>query len=191
MTLKHILAAAAAATLLAAPAFAKTADKPIGVSATADYAKAVSAVCTILSPRDQASGLAYFLAALGSDKKPTKEATDVFCGGFKAAFPLTSAEADAVLTATAAAGGAPAPMKKDKDKDKDKKPPGGGGGGGGDTTVRVKIKIFGIEFEIEVEKKKDETASSGSEEGEGTAGSEDGSDSSTPSGETPPFNPRP
>ena len=82
MTSRHVFAAAAAATMLAAPAFAKT----IEVSATADYARAVSAACTILSPRDQASGLAYFLAALGSDKKPTKDATETFCGGFKTAF---------------------------------------------------------------------------------------------------------
>lgn len=186
MTLKKFLAAAAAGLLMAAPAFAKSADKPVQVTASEDYAKAVSAVCTILSPRDQASGLVYFLTALGSDKKPTKEATEAFCNGFKAAFPLTSAEADAVLTATAAAGGAPAPMKKDKDKDK--KPP---GGGDGDTSVRVKIKIFGIEFEIEVEKKKDtSTSSSSGDDGETGSGDSGSEGSPAPDSGTPPFNPR-
>ena len=139
----------AAATLSAVLATAHAAQPDtVVMTSTDDYARTVSAVCTVMAPRDQAAALGYFLKAAAVDKKPTKDATDTFCGAFKTALPLTAAEANTVLDTTAAAGGAPAPMKKKKDKDKPPPPPPADGGGGG-RYFHIKVKIFGIEFELE------------------------------------------
>ncbi len=162
---------------------------PIVMTATDEYANTVAAVCTVMSPRDQASGLAYFLKAAGVDKKPTREATETFCGAFKTALPLSAAEANAVLDATDAAGGAPAPMKKKKDKDKPPPPPPPPGGGGGDRYFHIKVKIFGIEFELE-RGDKDTASSSSSGDGDDAGDGDTSGNGGDLTGDTPPFNPR-
>jgi hypothetical protein len=163
--------------------------KTVEMTATEDYAKTVSAVCTVKSPRDAASGLSYFLKAAGVDKEPTKEGTGAFCDAFKVAYPLDAAGAVAVLKETEQAGGAPAPMGKKK-KDKDKPPP-GGGGGGGETDIKIHFKFGPIEFDIEVHKKPKESEGAGTPAG-GDSGSS-GGDGGTPGGDNnpPPYNPGP
>ena len=179
----------AAVSVLALASASNAAEKPaepVAMSAVEDYAKTVSAVCTVMSPRDQASGLAFFLNAAGVDKKPTKEATDKFCGAFKEGFPLGAAEAKAVLVATSEAGGAPAPLKKKKDKDKP--PPADGGGGKGPGYFHLKIKILGNEFEIEIGRKTDPGST---QPAEGGASGGSGGDGGTASNDPPPYNPGP
>lgn len=180
----RVLAAIAAIALM--PAATAAEAETIRLYATTDYAKTVSAVCTVLSPRDMASGLVYFLKAAEVDKKPTAEATTAFCDGFKAAFPLKPDEARAVLDATADAGGAPSPQRKKK-KDKDPPPPpppDNGGGGGNGKYVHIKIKLLGFEFEIEVGQKNPPATEPGDGGGDGGDGG-----SGRPDSNPPPYNP--
>lgn len=183
---RGILLAALAAISVSVPTAAAKSSEPIQMSATTDYAKTVSAVCTVMPLRNAAAGLVYFLNAAGVEKKPTVEATTAFCDGFKGAFPLSEAEARSVLTATADAGGAPSPQRKKKDKDKDPPPPsGGGGGGGGNKYFHLKIKLFGQEFEIEIGQKNPPATEPAGGEGGGSGGGSGG----TPDSNPPPYNP--
>ncbi|BCW90965.1 hypothetical protein sos41_41420 [Alphaproteobacteria bacterium SO-S41] len=179
------LAAAALSALLGTARAAQ--QDPIVMTGTDDYARTVSAVCTVMTPRDQASALGYFLKAAAVDKAPTKAATETFCGAFKTALPLTAAEANTVLDATAAAGGAPAPMKKKKDKDKPPPPPPADGGG---RYFHIKVKIFGIEFELERGEKQTASSSSSSSSDDDDDGNDTAGEGGDRTGGTPPFNPR-